>query len=154
MTTMTERKALRRWTHAGLNCAMIDSEIGFVNGYVQLPPDHFAYALGYDTLNRAIRVHGGLTYAGGDGWVGFDTGHSGDYWPGMEQSRMFGHAERTWDLERLAAEVESLADQLATLTGLPEPTDTWECTDEEFRVLRRQARAWRRVRNARRAVRA
>jgi hypothetical protein len=134
--TMGERAAVRRWTHAGLDCAMIDSEIGFINGYVRLPDEHVARHAGYDQINRSIRVHGGLTYGTDrDGWVGFDTGHSGDHGPSLPTKSHLGPAERTWDLDRLAAEVESLADQLAAMTEIAEPESSWDCTEDEFQAI-------------------
>lgn len=143
--TMTEGEAVRRWTHAGLDCAMISSGIGFINGYVRLPAGHVGRDVGYDQLNRTIGAHGGLTYGTDeDGWVGFDTGHAGDYWPGLtDEARMFGPAHRTWDIERLTAEVELLAEQLAAMTELGEPESSWDCTEDEFQALLRDAKAWR-----------
>lgn len=153
--TMSDRDARRHWKHAGLTCAMIDSGIGFINGYVQLPEDHVARNASYDQINRTISAHGGLTYGPDeDGWVGFDTGHSGDYWPGLtDPKRLFGAPERTWDIERLTAEVESLALQLADMTTIGEPESTWDCTSEEFDALLRDARAWRQHVAERQAVR-
>jgi hypothetical protein len=142
--TMTTREARRRWTHAGLECAMIDSGIGFINGYVRLPEDHVARSAGYDQINRSVSVHGRLTYGvDADGWVGFDTGHGGDYWPGMDTKYFFGPAERTWDLERLTAEVEGLAEALANMTEIADPEYQWDCTESEFDALLRDAKAWR-----------
>lgn len=140
--------AHRRWIYGDMECAIDDSGIGFFNGYVRIPPGHFAHGMGYDQLNRAVSIHGGLTYGSDvNGWVGFDTGHSGDYWPGLtHQHRLYGAPERTWDMQRLTAEVTSLADQLAALTSIPDPEYQWDCTDDEFRVLLRQAKAWRRLR--------
>lgn len=132
----------RRWEAHGLECTIRTSGMEFFNGYVRLPSTHVGFGAGYDQLNRTIRAHGGLTYGvDKDGWVGFDTGHAGDYWPGME--RFFGTAERTWDMERLVTEVESLAEQLAAMTELGEPESSWDCTDEEFGAILRDAKAWR-----------
>lgn len=143
--SMSERNARRRWAHAGLMCAAIDSAIGFVNGYVCLPETHVGHGATYDQLNRSVRVHGGLTYGTDkDGWVGFDTGHGGDYWPGLPDSLSNGPAVRTWDLERLYVEVESLAEQLAAMTEIAEPQSQWDCTEDEFDALLRDAKAWRR----------
>ncbi len=74
--------------------------LGMLNGYVAIPPSHPWYGKSYDDLDPdegdGVEVHGGLTFAGtfdeatyatADGqplwWVGFDTGHAGDYQPGM-----------------------------------------------------------------------
>lgn len=141
---MSDRDARRRWSHAGLDCAMVDSNIGFVNGYVRLPEGHVARSATYDQINRTVSIHGGLTYGvDADGWVGFDTGHGGDYWPGMDPKYFYGPAERTWDMERLTAEVESLASQLAAMTQIGDPEYQWDCTEAEFEALVRDAKSWR-----------
>jgi hypothetical protein len=132
----------KRWTAHGLECTIRSSGMEFFNGYVRLPSEHAGFGATYDQLNRSISVHGGLTYGvDPDGWVGFDTGHAGDYWPGQE--RFFGTAERTWDMERLIAETESLAEQLENMTEIAEPESSWDCTDDEFQALLRDAKAWR-----------
>ncbi len=146
--SMSERAALRRWTHAGLDCAAIDSGIGFINGYVRIPDEHVARTATYDQINRAISVHGGLTYGtDADGWVGFDTGHSGDKWPGLT-SKYDAPATnwgREWDVDLLTKETESLAEQIAALTAIPMPTDPYSCTEDEFHKILRQAKAWQRI---------
>lgn len=83
-TDHIRHEARRVWEHAGLECAIKDTRLGFINGYVRIPEGHIAHDAYYDQLNRTIDVHGGLTY-GTDayGWTGFDTGHGGDYWPGL-----------------------------------------------------------------------
>jgi hypothetical protein len=137
-----EEAITRRWEAHGLECTIRDSGMGFFNGYVRLPADHVAHDATYDQINRSIRAHGGLTYGpDADGWVGFDTGHAGDYWPGMKH--FFGTAERTWDMERLAAETESLAAQLAAMTEIADPESSWDCTEDEFQAILRDAKAWR-----------
>lgn len=142
--TMTTRSAVRRWTHVGLDCAMIESGIGFVNGYVRLPSDHLARNASYDQINRTISVHGGLTYGPDDeGWTGFDTGHSGDYWPGSDPKYRYGSPDRTWSIESLAVEVESLASQLSAMTEIGQPESHWDCTESEFDAILRDAMSWR-----------
>lgn len=142
--TISTREARRRWSAHGLECATVDSGIGFVNGYVQLPADHVARHATYDQINRTIEVHGQLTYGPDeDGWVGFDTGHSGDHWPGADR---YGYEQppwRVWSLELLERETESLARQLADMTEIGGPTSSWDCTEDEFAALLRDAKAWR-----------
>jgi len=129
---------------------------------VQVPPDHVAYGHDYDRIS--VDVHGGLTYANSRGWFGFDTGHGGDGWTTealigagandgearhTEFLRSFG-VRNEWNLALLVTETESLADQLAAMTELPDP-DKWNVTEEEFaqllsdqkelRAIRRRARS-------------
>jgi hypothetical protein len=85
---------------------------GAVNGYVRLPDDHPWRHLGYDEID--VEAPGGLTYAH-DGWIGFDTLHSGDYWPGMPP---MGWYCRHWTPEQVADETRTLA-RLAAHPALP-----------------------------------
>jgi hypothetical protein len=156
--TSIDTSTQRVWEHAGLRCA-IRGTLAFVNGYVQVPEGHPARGLSYTRLYKVTDVHGGLTYGGDeDGWVGFDTGHSGDHWsigdldragveiaPGMrEWHKRLGvdHDPTFWTVELLVAETERLAEQLAALTEIPEP-DAYEITDEELAELRAERDALR-----------
>jgi hypothetical protein len=104
------RTPRRSWECDGLPCMTLVNHVGHLNGYVRLPETHpdllkahhaeltgkrstFAFSdghtmtsspRGYDHID--VQVHGDWTY-GPDvlGWIGFDTGHSFDYWP--EESR-------------------------------------------------------------------
>lgn len=68
---------------------------GWGNGYVLIPKDHPFHGVDYDTINKFVNVHGGLTYSDsctssviqsfglededqGKWMIGFDTAHSGD----------------------------------------------------------------------------
>lgn len=75
-------------------------------------------------ITLAMRVHGGLTYAGGklptadepDGnwWFGFDCAHAGDLAPGLlEYGRYDGDIYR--DQQYVVAECQSLAAQLTKI---------------------------------------
>lgn len=57
---------------------------GAVNGYVQLPEGHpWREAADIQHGNPDIDVHGGITYGVDEnGWIGFDTLHAFDRWPG------------------------------------------------------------------------
>lgn len=114
----------KRWEHAGLVCMIRPGPpmLGFYNGYVAVPPAHAAYGLHYDKL-QDVDVHGGLTYGElePDGWVyGFDTGHAYDVWPEATMPEWLREMRerRTgieWTLEKLEAEVNRLAEQLAAV---------------------------------------
>lgn len=56
---------------------------GAVNGYAYVPPGHPWSDLNYD--NISTDAPGGLTFESG-GWIGFDTLHGGDIWPGMPEA--------------------------------------------------------------------
>jgi len=133
-------EAIEVWEHAGLRCAIVPNrQIGMFNGYVRLPEGDPRRSGKHDDLD--MDVHGGLTY-GPDpaGWVGFDTGHAGDYWSpddligyldesvlryfglggvaGHMQAKLRGAGHHDplanqWTIPRLRAEVEHLAEQLA-----------------------------------------
>lgn len=150
---------LRAWTHRGVLCAVAHGGMS-INGYVCIPPDHPWRALtSYDDL--PVSVHGGLTWGPERvsepitwedvtlpahpgktwdevrGWVGFDTGHGGDWWSDealaeagvvlderMRRSReligklgsAFGR-RIDWTLPLLMEETTRLADQVADAWG-------------------------------------
>jgi hypothetical protein len=124
-------RLVRTWTHEGIECAMVRSPMIGVNGYVrvpegvELPQDEYGDIM--------LEVHWGITYADGDGWIGFDTGHAYDVWldpdvpedhysktmrevglsnPHTEMSTMFPDMTVIWTLEKLEAEVNNLAVQV------------------------------------------
>lgn len=105
----------------GLKCRLWRNRFGAWCGYVGVAQSHPAYDVGYESLEAAIDVHGGLTYAErrSDGlwWLGFDCVHAGDLAPMLSApfSRR-GEVYRTKDYAR--AETERLARQLA---GMKEP---------------------------------
>lgn len=77
----------KNWiTEAGLRAVVIATDMGHRCGYVAVPVGHKLYGVDYDETD--VDVHGGLTYAGGDGkypveandlwWFGYDCAHLGD----------------------------------------------------------------------------
>lgn len=94
------------WTHAGLPCLAVRSELGgHWCGYAAVPPGHPLHETSYDVID--VDVHGGLTYADacqgrichvpepGEPddvwWFGFDCLHAGDFGPAMHaRTRDFG----------------------------------------------------------------
>lgn len=91
---------------------------GAVNGYVRITEGHPWFGLGYDAID--VDVHGGLTFGSdSDGWIGFDTLHSGDIWPGLPSSLRFGPAswDKHWTPELVAEETKRLARQAAAAPG-------------------------------------
>jgi|GEM_PF-3048151 len=79
---------------------------GAVNGYVRVPEGHPWSGMAYSDIN--VEVHGGLTYEGADGWIGFDTLHSGDYWPECPDHYRDNTATH-WTAEMVAEEAKKLA---------------------------------------------
>ena len=117
MNSRTERID---FTHAGLLCHMEKEDLKtryWWNGYVCVPDDHPLSGAGYSDLHwDHINVHGGLTFAGKDDitgqWMfGFDTAHSCDCWGDAEP--MIRCDVQRWTLDKLKAETEKLAEQLA-----------------------------------------
>lgn len=102
---------IRSWEAHGLRCALVRAPLyGAINGYVRFPG--FPY-----NLAQEVDVHGGVTYDRGD-WLGFDTLHSGDWWPGMAEFRSTRYPEdRTWTEDEVAAETERMAASVARLAA-------------------------------------
>ena len=87
---------------------------GAVNGYIQLPEGHpwRAHELQLGE-GPDIDVHGGITYGpDASGWIGFDTLHAGDVWPGSP-SWQIELGGRKWTAEDVAYEARNLARQAA-----------------------------------------
>lgn len=110
---------------------------GAINGYVRLPAGHPWRDLDLQ-MEDHVDVHGGVTYGPtSDGWIGFDTLHSGDWWPGMydtfrtQPGPLSG--ERVWTAEDVASEARNLASRasaaLAAMTA-----DLSTLTYDEFRA--------------------
>lgn len=106
--------AIRSWIAHGTRCALVRAPLGgAINGYVKVPRSFTT------DMASQVEVHGGITYHG-DEWVGFDTLHSGDVWPGSDPRMGMGGTpwDRHWteelaaqEAERLAAEVKRVMEQ-------------------------------------------
>lgn len=100
---------------------------GAVNGYVRIPDDHpwapqGTRAEGYlwydDERLADVVVHGGLTFGGTfkgwpGNWIGFDTLHLGDVWPGTPDYWRNDPITREWTPELVTKETQNLARQAA-----------------------------------------
>lgn len=87
---------------------------GAINGYVRLPEGHPWRMLAdiQFTDQPDVDVNGGITYGvDKDGWIGFDTLHAGDYWPGMRDTP--GYYDTRWTPDMVAEEARKLARQVA-----------------------------------------
>jgi len=99
---------IRSGIEAGIEWAIVRAPLyGAINGYAKLPEGHQWLGKDYDDID--VDVHGGLTYSNGT-WIGFDTLHAGDYWPGVPYSHP---SDRTWTEDDVEKEVRSLAQQIA-----------------------------------------
>lgn len=124
-----EEKAIKIWQAYGLTCAVVEAPLwGAINGYVKLPEDHPDFGKLYSEID--VECHGGLTYGNytishndiidvydSEGWVGFDTLHAWDWWPGMINDnfvpRYKAPHDHEWSQEEVEAETEQLARQLS-----------------------------------------
>ena len=89
---------------------------GAVNGYARLPEGHPWRELDLQCADyeRGPEVHGGVTYGPTeDGWIGFDTLHGGDNWPGSPRYGGRTEWDIDWTAERVADEARHLARQIA-----------------------------------------
>ena len=120
-------------TEAGLRAVVIATPMGHRCGYVGVPEGNKFYGLGYDDVHLNEGVHGGLTYAQGNGeypveadlwWFGFDCAHYDDKkdWSIMDDRHkevyrtlmdLDFEGSTIKDTAFCVAECESLAEQLA-----------------------------------------
>ena len=98
----------------GIEWATVNAPMwGAVNGYARIPEGHPWRGLGYSKID--VEVPGGLTYGDGE-WVGFDTLHAGDVWPGMNHHvGLFGREDYDiqWTPDMVAGEARALARRIA-----------------------------------------
>src|SRR5690606_5591984 len=82
-------KAIERGTESGIEWALVNAPFdGAINGYAKLPDGHPWHDLDLQWNDcEVVEVHGGITYGPKEGWIGFDTVHAWDIWPG--KSHMF-----------------------------------------------------------------
>lgn len=92
-------------------------------------------------MRMAFRVHGGVTYARGElaetndsdlWWIGFDCAHAGDktkHSPSRYRDNVFR------DIDYVATECESLANQISTLNCVKPETDRNSPRDGAFRRI-------------------
>lgn len=121
MTTLeapSKMTALDGGTEHGITWATCRAPIyGAVNGYAKIPAGHPWHGRNYDDID--VEIHGGLTYGGGE-WIGFDTVHAGDYWPGMANERFAlprFEDDHVWTAAEVAEEAKKLARRVAAVTS-------------------------------------
>lgn len=90
---------------------------GAHNGYVKLPLGHpwRDLELQTDPGDQGPEIHGGVTYGpDGEGWIGFDTAHAFDVWPGSpEYMQHHGEYDTHWTIDMVVQETLNLARQAA-----------------------------------------
>ena len=103
------------FTIDGFNCRISRMPMHHYCGYIQIPRDN-----GYhDEPN--IKVHGGITFMGCDGWVGFDCAHYDDITPKVEMymetivtSKIDSQHKTYKTFEFVFDNLKSMAEQLKT----------------------------------------
>jgi hypothetical protein len=102
-TPELEARAVRRGATDGMPWLVVQPYRGapFLNGYVRVPIGHPWLLVGDPELELDVGAPGGFTYGpDGDGWLGFDTVHGGDYWSDEELSEVGIVAAPEWALMR------------------------------------------------------
>lgn len=107
---------IREFTHAGLDCRIIQTRLGHWCGYVKRPEDvePVRWTSDYDSkhgevLDAEVDVWGGITYGPDEaGWVGFDDAHS---------RSLVDHRDASTDREAVKSETKRLAEQIAGMEG-------------------------------------
>lgn len=117
-STPDGKPTLDSGVHEGVRWATRQAPMyGAINGYVQVPEGHPWRDLANDAPELAgVNVHGGLTYNGDDGWVGFDTLHYRDVWPDTPRHAPSPY-DRHWTAQAVADETKRLAGQVAAAAG-------------------------------------
>lgn len=112
--TFKNKEPIATGTEAGIEWATFEAPVyGAVNGYVRLPEGHPWLAFDLQMYDGPdVDVNGGITYGPTDDrWIGFDTLHAGDYWPGVPYGPFRG--DTRWDAAMVADETKKLARQAA-----------------------------------------
>lgn len=110
---LEEEQVHSRGEHLGIPWVVAKAPMfGALNGYVRLPEGHPWHGLDYEEIE--VDVHGGVTYHSG-GWIGFDTLHFADIWPGSPEfmKESSSPSDIRWTAERVQNEVKNLARQVA-----------------------------------------
>ena len=127
-------QALQHGEENGIGWAICGNPIGGINGYATVPAGHPWTGKNYDDID--VDIHGGLTF-GRDGWIGFDTAHLGDIWPGRDPflySSSFSNKE--WTEDAVAEEAKRLARQVAQARSLEAPENEESRAATELEYLR------------------
>lgn len=115
-----DKKAIESGVESGISWRVVAAPFyGAANGYVQLPEEHPWRDQELQMGAVDVEVHGGVTYGPTqDGWIGFDTLHAWDVWPGSPQGE-FGDGEHDihWTVEMVVAEAKRLAAQVKAVSA-------------------------------------
>lgn len=112
MSAPPHMTALESGVENGVEWATVRAPLyGAVNGYARVPEGHPWHGLDYDDIEAD--APGGLTYSTG-GWIGFDTLHAWDAWPGSPFNTDPSDAYLThWTPQMVADEARELARKVA-----------------------------------------
>ena len=120
MTCKIRGSLVASGTHRGVEWHTHKSHFYGVNGYMRIPEGHPWRDLAYEEINRLVsesdkeRFDGGaweLTYHADVGWIGFDTQHAWDSWPGMTYSSELANTQ--WTPELVAVNARRWCDLIA-----------------------------------------
>jgi len=112
-----------RFTHADLDCKIVQTSMGHWCGYVQIPNvGPVRWTSDYDSkhdevVDAEIDVWCGVTYGpDDDGWVGFDDAHS---------RSLVDHREFDTSRDAVKNETQHLADQIRSLHTDTDQQEGW-----------------------------
>ena len=116
--TLIEKTPLAQGTEDGIEWRVIEAPLyGAANGYVILPEGHPWREKELQFGDVDIDVHGGITYGPkDDGWIGFDTLHAWDKWPGSPDFGIDEH-DIHWTVEMVVEETKRLAAQVKAVSA-------------------------------------
>jgi len=112
---------VERFTHDGLDCKIVKTDMGHWCGYVRRPEtvEPVRWRSDYDSkhnevIDAEVEVWGGVTYGPDeDGWVGFDDAHS---------RSLADHREFDTEEKAVKNETQRLAEQIRLLLAETENT--------------------------------
>lgn len=124
MSAPHKMTAIESGTHQGVEWAIVQAPMfGAINGYVRIPKGHPWRDKDYDDI--PVDCPGGLTYAGRDGWVGFDTLHSGDMWPEVPRYGEDPEWAVYWTQRMVVDETIALAGRIAAASDRDPAVTAW-----------------------------
>jgi hypothetical protein len=115
-----DKEPIETGTEDGILWRVVEAPLyGAANGYVELPEGHPWRDKELQIEDSGlVDVHGGVTYGPtADGWIGFDTLHAFDVWPGSSQFMGPDRHDIAWTVEKVVAETKRLAVQVKAVTA-------------------------------------
>ena len=103
----------------GYPWAIMKGRIQGENGYIRLPVGHPWLELDDDNLDT--KVWGGDAILYENRWLGFDTNHEGDVWPGTLEDRLGYPVKRLWSRNEMHRELYDLTLRASAATTPADP---------------------------------